>query len=198
MSFQSLNQVLAAIENQPSWQKQRQYRLLLQCWQEVVEPQVAEQTRPLYISRKVLWVATSSSVWAQTLALQRYPLLKKLNAQLPEKLTDIRFSSAQWYDRNPASHSGSTEPANGGQPHPSQVACEEPSDPSDKLAREITPELAWQKWVATIQGRSRHLPLCPQCQSPTPEGEIKRWGRCVCCTSRYWADSPHQQPPEKS
>ena len=99
MSFDSLDGVLAALKQQ-SIPELQQYHRLLESWQAIVEPSVALQTRPLYVSRQILWVATSSSVWAQTLSLQRYALLKKLNAELSEPLVDIRFSTAQWHKRD--------------------------------------------------------------------------------------------------
>lgn len=193
MSFKSLEKILAAIENQPNWEKQRQYRILLQCWQKVVQPQVARETRPLYIARQVLWVATSSSVWAQTLSLQRYTLVKKLNPQLPEKLTDIRFSSAQWYDHNCAANSQFTNPAHPNQPHPSQVVLADNSDSVNNLAGKTPLDSARQNWLSAIQGRLRQLPLCPQCQSPTPEGELERWGQCACCVSAHWSSSSSEK-----
>ena len=102
-----MERILQAVEKQPVGQRLQQYRYLLQCWDKVVSPRVAAHTRPLYISRQVLSVATSNSVWAQTLTMQRHQLLQKLNALLPERevplsaprsgsltdrLTDIRFS----------------------------------------------------------------------------------------------------------
>ncbi len=92
MSFNSIQQILAAIEKQPSWRRQQQYCHLLQCWEKVVSTKIAQVSHPLYIASKVLFVATSSAVWAQTLSFERYQLLKKLNTLLPENLSDIRFS----------------------------------------------------------------------------------------------------------
>ena len=82
MSFDSLSRILITIENQPGWEAQRQFRQVLRVWHEVVEEKYLPHSRPLYISRQVLWVATSSSVWAQNLTLKRYGLLKKLNGKL--------------------------------------------------------------------------------------------------------------------
>jgi predicted nucleic acid-binding Zn ribbon protein len=35
-----------------------------------------------------------------------------------------------------------------------------------------------------MRSRGQTLPLCPQCQSPTPPGELARWTVCgVCMTN---------------
>ncbi len=193
MSFNSIDRVLEAIEKQSSWELYRQYRRLLQCWKAVVEPKVALQTRPLYIARKVLWVATSNSVWAQTLAMGRYPLLKKLNAQLPEQLVDIRFSPAQWHNKNLSHayspHSQSIAP----QQHPSRLVTNRAPSSLNQLPEENTPQSAFQRWREVIQARSQNLPLCPQCQCPTPRGELQRWHLCACCAAQQWAHSSPSQ-----
>jgi predicted nucleic acid-binding Zn ribbon protein len=175
MSFDSLDRILEALEKQPGWEAHRQYRHLLQCWETVVEPKIVKQTRPLYVSRNVLFVATASSVWAQNLSLQRYSLLKKLNALLSEPLVDIRFSSAQWYNVKPAV---ATERADR-EKHPSTIA---PVPSLSELPnKNPTPQEAFQRWAKVIEARSQNLPLCPNCQSPTPPGELERWTVCAYC-----------------
>jgi predicted nucleic acid-binding Zn ribbon protein len=178
MSFNSLDKILNAIEQQPDWEAYRQFCRLLHCWRQVVAPQIAENARPLSISRNILWVATSSSVWAQTLSLQRYQLLKKLNAELPEPLKDIRFAPAQWYDNrvNPASEA---EPPSHSEISPEVLAVSE-SPPGN------TPESAFQRWAEVMQVRAQSWTLCPQCQCPTPPGELKRWDVCSFCAAKQW------------
>ena len=173
MSFDSLDGVLAALKQQ-SIPELQQYHRLLESWQAVVEPSVALQTRPLYVSRQILWVATSSSVWAQTLSLQRYALLKKLNAELSEPLVDIRFSTAQWHKRD-----RSTAAIPGSQGHPSRTK------PFPKLPPGNSPQVAFERWSEQIRARSPHQ-VCPSCQCPTPEGELQRWGLCYLCTTKQW------------
>ena len=175
MSFDSLNHVLAALKQQSSPELQ-QYHRLLEIWQAVVEPSVALQTRPLYVTRQVLSVATSSSVWAQTLSLQRYALLKKLNVQLGEPLVDIRFSTAHWHKR--AHGSKAIAPSLEG--HPSRA-----KHVPTRLHPGKTPQEALERWSKVIQERSP-LPTCPRCQCPTPEGELQRWGLCYHCITKQW------------
>ncbi len=80
MSFASIDRILAKIEQQSGWEEFRQYRYLLESWAQIVGETTAIHTRPLYIQRQILWVATSSSARAQELSFQRYSLLKKINS----------------------------------------------------------------------------------------------------------------------
>jgi predicted nucleic acid-binding Zn ribbon protein len=95
LHFNSVEQILTQLEQQPGWE----YRQLLQCWERTVNQNIAQQTRPLYINRQVLYVATSSAARSQELSFQRYTLLKRLNKQLTFALKDIRFSSSQWHQK---------------------------------------------------------------------------------------------------
>jgi predicted nucleic acid-binding Zn ribbon protein len=35
-----------------------------------------------------------------------------------------------------------------------------------------------------MRSRSQHLPLCPTCHCPTPEGELMRWSACALCAAK--------------
>lgn len=176
MSLKTLDTILASLEKRPEWQVQQQYLQLVRAWERIVGPQIAGHSRPLQIRRQVLWVATESSAWAQTLSFQRHGLLERLNPQLPEPLADIRFSPAQWYSRPSSATSPPASPTS----HPSWLAPETLSpDPASESAR--------SGWIEEIQRRWRHLPLCPHCQCPTPPGELERWSSCAYCAARQWA-----------
>jgi predicted nucleic acid-binding Zn ribbon protein len=179
MSFSSLDRLLDELKKQPGWEAQRQYCHLLECWQSVVSEKVAQHARPLYISRQVLWVATFSAVWAQNLSLQRYSLLKKLNTLLSEPLSDIRFSSAQWHKAKPSSGSPTADTGS----YPSAIAPQITASVSTS-EKAKTPQEAFQRWAAIIKARSHSLPTCPQCQSPTPPGELQRWTVCAYCATK--------------
>ncbi|MBF2021777.1 MAG: DUF721 domain-containing protein [Hydrococcus sp. C42_A2020_068] len=185
MSFDSLDRILEALEKQADWEIQQQYRHLLQCWETVVDPKVVRQTRPLYIARNVLWVATSSSVWAQNLSFQRYSLLKKLNALLSEPLTDIRFSTAQWHNSKRLTDSAPKSISQEKHPSAIEMISQPPLTELPKAGK--TPEAAFQSWAAVIGARSQNLPLCPRCQSPTPPGELERWSVCAHCIAKQWS-----------
>ncbi len=182
MSLNSLDRLLETLTAQPSWDKYQQYRALLQCWETVIEAQIVQQTRPLYIQRQVLWVATSSAVWAQQLSLQRPTLLQQLNAHLREPLVDIRFSSANWYAANLEMSASSLEA------HPSSVETQGEFSSKDISPTETTPQAAFQRWANVIQARSQHLASCPRCHCPTPSGELDRWSVCSHCAVQRWAD----------
>lgn len=176
MTFKPLNQVLSSLQKQ-KWQEQQQFQRLLQCWTEVVGTVVSAQTRPTTISNhNVLWVTTSSSVWAQNLAFERYRILEKLNARLVKPLTDIRFSTRYWQHSSLKHQSLETE-------HPSQV-FELPSKPKEMGSKDSN--RAFQQWASIIQSRSHQLVLCPKCQCPTPPGELKRWSVCALCATQRW------------
>lgn len=182
MSFQSLQQVLGVLEHRDSWKQRQQLRQLMLCWAEIVGGTVAAQTRPLYVQRQVLHVATSSAAWAQNLAFERCRILEKLNARLPHQtITDIRFSTAQWQ----SSKNHETKSAKSSilwQDHPSQIRNGAKQHFSPSLPTD--PQSAFQQWAALIHDQSRHLPACPVCHAPTPPGELQRWSVCALCAAK--------------
>jgi len=176
--LKSLNHILATVENQPQWQGPQEFQRLLQVWSEVVGKAVADQTRPCSISRDVLYVAASSSVWVQELKFRRRTILKKLNAHLSTPLTDIHFSTTQWQEISAATWGPNS--ARLWQEHPSRVV-ETDSLPISQNDLPQDPKLAFQNWAKQMQARSQSLPLCPECQCPTPPGELDRWNVCGLC-----------------
>lgn len=190
MSLKSLHTVLNAFESQENWRSRQQFKALLACWNRVVGGAVAAQTRPLGVQRGVLHVATSSAAWAQNLAFERQRLLGKLKAQLqetflPEELVDIRFSAAQWQNQQPASPSDAIDQRAAERDHPSHVEVPTPPQAVFQPAPQ-NPKSAFQQWANAIHARSQHLPLCPQCQCPTPPGELSRWSMCSLCIAKQW------------
>lgn len=178
MSFNSLDRVLGVIAQQNRLQQQP-FQLVLKYWAEAVGSVVATHTQLLSIQKNVLWVATSSASWAQTLTFERQRILAKLNKQLPSPLIDIRFSTAQW-QRPQASNADETETWRN---HPSSIAPVSEPALSTKCR---DPQSAFEQWAKTTQKRSHNLPLCPQCQSPTPPGELQRWQVCcICAVKRF-------------
>jgi predicted nucleic acid-binding Zn ribbon protein len=180
MAFNSLNHLITALTKQPGWAQYQRYSRLCQCWNEVIDPKIVFHTRPVYIQRNSLWVATSSSVWAQHLSLQRHLFLKSINARFPEEpLVDIRFSSAKWHSYQLVADTFVESS------HPSKidfpVPC--PQNVSDSL---MTPAIAFQRWTDLMKGISQNMPLCPRCHCPTPPGELKRWSLCMHCATQQW------------
>lgn len=218
--FKPLHHILDVIENQPGWLTQQQFRLILRQWTEVVGKDVAAHTRPTGIDRQVLWVATSSPVWAQELSYKRHMILRKLSHLLTQKfgtpaqaaLTDVKFSPKYW--QHPNFNTKNPEPNLA--KHPSYLPplpasslpnslTDSPADLAPKSSFSLSPnslpeglpdsrinsrpvpeERLSQSWWQKIQARSIHLPLCPQCQCPTPPGELDRWQCCSLCATKKW------------
>jgi predicted nucleic acid-binding Zn ribbon protein len=188
MAFKSLSHILRVLENQAQWQEQQEFLHLQKCWSQVVGPGVMKQTRPMSIQRQVLRVATSSSVWAQTLTFERRRILEKLNPLLPRPLVDIRFFTDGW--ANGADRNQSTDAV-----LPQCVEPEHPSvipdiAPAPKAKNNLhsgllqTADEAFQDWAETIRARSHSFPLCRTCQCPTPAGELQRWSVCALCAAK--------------
>ena len=182
MSLKSVNDVLGILKLEEKWQQQP-FQQLVKCWSETVGVKVAAQTRPLSIERDVLWVATSSAAWAQNLTFKRKNILLKLNKNLPQPLIDIRFSTAKWKQSPlPVNLEQTISP----QEHPSYLGNTTiQSIDSEYKGNTKDAKIAFADWAKTKQQRSQNLPLCPQCQCPTPAGELQRWGVCSPC----WASN---------
>lgn len=192
MAFESLHHVLGSFENQGGWQERQQFKRLLAYWPELVGPAVASQTKPVAIQRGVLKVATSSPAWAQNLIFERQRILEKLNARLKIELTDIRFSTAQWYSSRKDNSSDGTagQIATVWREHPSHVSQASNSNPLPRaeLSTPKDPQTAFQAWSNLVQQRSQHLPDCPRCHCPTPPGELQRWSICALCAAQQWRE----------
>jgi predicted nucleic acid-binding Zn ribbon protein len=195
MSFNSLPQLLNTISNQESWRGRKQFQQLLACWFDVVGAVVAAQTRPIVIQRRVLQVATSSSVWAQNLAFERHRILEKLNARLELGLTDIRFSTANWQaDSSRSRVENFSETVILWREHPSLVTSNRYRLPRQPQSRD--PQTAFLNWARAVRAQSQHLPLCPTCHSPTPEGELIRWSICALCAAQQFGQMNQPRLPQ--
>ncbi len=173
MSLNSLPQLLKILESQPGWQNFHQYRILRESWIRLVGEAAYKNSRPLYINRNILFCATSTSVWAQNLTLQRYTLTQQINQTLSLNLIDLRFSPASWYYRSLYAPSESLSLAD----HPSYIPPKQPNSHSSPQNCQNSA----QNWLETLKKRELELSPCPQCQSPTPPGELARWGVCMHC-----------------
>ena len=192
MFSNSLKNILQHLAQQPGWEQYRQHQEVMECWSKIINPKIAQNTRPRFISRQILWVATSSSVWAQELSLQRYSLLKKLNSQLTFTLSDIRFSSVDWHKSSenlPLKKEDEVKKAKN-----LAISAKNKTFIDKKLENdpEINdPKIALQKWLKNLKNRadSPTIPFfpCPQCGSPTPASELERWQVCCHCVADKWS-----------
>ena len=199
MHFNSVEQILNQLEKQPGWSKFRDYRQLLNCWHHTVNKNTAQHTRPLHITRGVLWVATSSAARAQELSFQRYTLLKRLNKQLPFILKDIRFSSSGWHQTTYEESTSkilfeiSEKQKSKNKAINFNIARKQSENNSEQFSPTAKAKQAAQRWLDKLNQNSSSWLVCPQCDSPTSEGEIKRWNLCYLCVSQKW--SQEYRPP---
>lgn len=179
MSFKSVNNILDVLKNQAKWQE-HPFQNLLDNWPQIVGKVIATHSQPLYIKQRILWVATSSASWAQNLTFERQNLILKLNHLLPTPLVDIRFSTSGWQRRK--NHNEITEnlsPCH----HPSYIGLQVKAQSNTKRTINNS-QTVFQDWVKAVKIRAHGLPLCPQCNCPTPAGELKRWGVCSLCAAK--------------
>jgi predicted nucleic acid-binding Zn ribbon protein len=188
MTLQSLQSLMKSVETRAQSKSQRTFQAVCDRWSEVAGPMVAEQSRPVGLQRKVLSVATSSAVWAQTLSFERVRLLHKLNQAIAPSaskppLLDIRFSTAQWRSKTAQTWDNYSEVLSTWQQHPSRLLSpaqvRSPATCKDAMT-------AFHQWSTRIQSRSQQMPLCPACQCPTPPGELQRWNVCSLCAAKQW------------
>lgn len=194
--MQSLYQLLSRLRSQILTPEQQQFQELCKCWSEIVGTPAGLQTRPVSWHRGVLNVATSSATWSQELTLRRIQILHRLNQKLLFPVQDLKFSTAQWKyqpngDQRFPSLATTDEFSQLWQDHPSHVDL--PSTGTELTINSHPPTsptalTAFQQWANRVQQRSQHLPLCPQCQSPTPQGELTRWAVCGFCAMQYLED----------
>jgi len=96
----------------------------LAAWEEIVGPQIARATTPLYIRDGVLFVATKSSAWAHELIYRKAAILEALaDLAAQEAISDIRFVSGGY--REEARDSG---PGRGGDASEAPVAAPAPEE----------------------------------------------------------------------
>ena len=189
--MQSLNHVLNRLKSQVLTPEQQQFQTLCDCWGEVVGNTAAQYTRPVAIHRGVLQVATASSTWSQDLTLRRMQILHKLNQRLMPPLQDIRFATGQWRDKQQQQMGADSLPDEIEQlweQHPSRISMNSRMNHPPKLDPPVSASAvnSFQQWAQTVKERSQHLPLCPQCNCPTPVGELERWSVCGLCAIKDW------------
>ncbi len=189
MALEGLEGLIKGLEQQESWQVQKQFRLVLLHWPKSVGFAIARITRPISIQRDTLYVATSTSAWAQTLSYERFNILRKLNRYQKHPLKGIRFSTAQWAQNSTLAQVGnSTEnPAAQGRlaHHPSYIG-QVPHLPSFSQATAPTPVESFQRWALAMQDMQRSQALCPRCHCHCPQGELDRWTCCSLCATKQW------------
>lgn len=174
--LEGLDGLFKGLENQDSWQAQRQFHIVVQHWPKVVGFAVARKTRPISIQRQSLQVATATAAWAQTLTYERLHILKKLNRYQARPIRNIRFSTAQWNQGKPTSSAPITAE------HPSYTGQLVPA----AKTKPSTPSEAFETWAAVVQQMQKGQAICPKCRCHCPKGELERWSLCALCAAKQW------------
>ena len=186
LHLNSLEQILTKLEQQPVWSQLRAYRQLLKCWHNTVNHKTAQHTRPLYVSRQVFWIATSSAARAQELSFQRYSLLKRLNQQLPVPLKDLRFTTSGW-EQQTLTEAKSTSLFKISSSYKSPIS----STSDQKLVTGSSPtdaaKKAAQNYLKTLTQSNSTQSNCPSCNAFTTKGELERWNLCYHCIAQQWS-----------
>ena len=209
MHFNSVEQVLNQLETQPGWEKFRQHRQLLKCWDRTVSPKIAQHTRPLYINRQIFYIATDSAARAQELSFQRYTLLKRINQQLTFEIRDLRFSSSQWHQntyqqtdpeilftigdyatrtlcdrqKTKANHTASSKSL---QKNKIEQKEDNTASPQDRAKQAVL------DWLKRKEQRTSVF-FCPRCEATTSKEELARWSLCHHCIAQQWLEE--YRPP---
>ena len=187
MPLDPINQLIQQFEQQPRWRSRGQFRRVQENWTSLVGPAVACHARPVRLERQVLYVAVANPMWGQTLTLERTNLLNKLQQQFQVGLSDIRFSTGDWY-RRPSSSAQTTSQTNSPAAPPQWLlqhpSFEPASVPERPDHRAETPLESFQRWASLNQQLSQQQPLCPACRCPCPEGELRRWAVCCLCAAK--------------
>ena len=185
MGLEGLSGLIKGLEDQESWQAQRQFRLVVMHWPKSVGFAVARQSRPVSIQRSTLYVATATAAWAQTLAYERLNILRKLNRYQRQPLKNIRFSTAQWSQpltRPVRSQQQTQHPSYIGEPSAGSVSTN--SVPTNSVP--TNPAEAFTRWSQAMQQMQQTQQLCPRCQCHCPQGELDRWLMCSLCATKQW------------
>jgi predicted nucleic acid-binding Zn ribbon protein len=208
MTFENLDRILTHLNQNRAWQKSQKFQQLLSHWPEIVGIMVAGQTRPLKLDRQVLRVATSNASWAQNLQFERHRILDKINQRFALDLVNIHFSTAQWLEDPTPLTLDSVLQEQIWQQHPSRVFPTQPNRqslfPKQPLKNSDNPKNLEShfKSLSKLSPHPQNNPSyphprtnamtatllpCPQCQRPTPVGELKRWSMCGFCITKHWA-----------
>lgn len=176
MAFDSLRNLVQGFSQDPQWQDHRYFHRLEQWWPQCVDGEIARHSRLAGVKNQILWIDTPSAVWSQTLTLQRYGILQKLNRHLQPPIKDLRFRVKPWTPREATSPQVE---------HPCALPpAVTKSDQFPAIAPQDDPQATVKTWIQTLQTRARYLPLCPRCQVPTPHRELEHWRMCALCWSR--------------
>ncbi len=90
---QLLAEMLPHLVRDRGWEEQLDLHSVFQDWPRLVDRETGGHSRPLKISRGVLWIEVDNSAWLQQLRFQKQHLLDTVNASLRKStLKDIKLT----------------------------------------------------------------------------------------------------------
>jgi predicted nucleic acid-binding Zn ribbon protein len=89
---EAVGKVLTGVVSDNGWAIQLDLHSIFPRWADLVGKELADNTRPLKIERRVLWLEVDNSAWLQQLQYQKLELLDILNGVLRlSQLRDIKM-----------------------------------------------------------------------------------------------------------
>lgn len=175
MPVQSLSKILANYSNTEMLRSQK-FVQLQRCWSQVVGEAVAPHTRPVRLQDGILYVAASSSVWAQNLQYQRRLLIDKITEIWigGEAIRDLRFETTGWHTTYKKSRRSLVN-----SDHPSFGRLKRA--PVEPVVGETLLEQKFNRLRSLARWRTSQMATCPRCRMAATPGELERWQMCGCC-----------------
>ncbi len=88
----NISNILPGVIQQKGWKIQLEQYDIFRKWNELVDEEVAQCSKPLKIDKGILWLEVENSAWLQQLQYQKHWLLEELNRFLTlSRLSDIRL-----------------------------------------------------------------------------------------------------------
>ncbi|HDK27057.1 MAG TPA: DUF721 domain-containing protein [Candidatus Atribacteria bacterium] len=88
----SFREALEDFFKEKRWDKKIKGYQVINCWEEVVGEEIAQNTQPIKIQDQILFLRVKSSVWANELNLRRGEIINKINLKAKEQIIfDLRF-----------------------------------------------------------------------------------------------------------
>lgn len=189
-SRSSLGSILQQIIQQPAWQNYRDYCQIRDSWHELVNTQALANSKPLHIEKTTLYVATSSAVWAQELSLQSYAIARKIQTNLQIEITKVKCSPARWHSLQAPKIATNNDEIQLQETNLRQII----EAKKNTRVKSESPQLIIRQLLEKTNVQSSKT-MCPQCDCPTTQAELARWGVCRHCIAQKWHNE--YRPPEQ-
>ncbi len=164
-----LDQILQELQKSQTWRKPQEFLAIVEVWTQVAGTQVAKHSQPVRVQNGILWIATSSAVWAQQLTYQRDLLRQKLSQALPDlHLVELRFSTSGWQTKKTIGTATTTKSS----AMKRKSFRWPPTEDVQERFGQVSQVLRW---------RREQSPPCPRCHQVSHPASLQRWGYCAAC-----------------